>query len=84
MGKTVAMIDQELQSLKRTSGNMKVAGGTVWNVKQLGEVIAEHDKHNEIIKVEISHSFESKKGKSGYNYHIYFYSGFEDFREDQE
>jgi hypothetical protein len=62
MKKTVKILNEELQLLKKQLGMPhRIEEHCVWNAEQIRDVIEESDKKNEIIKVEIVRGFEPGK-----------------------
>jgi hypothetical protein len=50
--------------------DLKVASGVCWNLEQLAREIEEYDEHNEMVKLEVQHSFSP--GKKCYLWTIYY------------
>lgn len=67
-----------VERVERAAGNLKVHGGTVWNLAQLSDVIARHNKHNELIKVEVHNRNSGFKEQWGYLIYAYDSMQFEE------
>jgi len=67
MKKTVKILNEEIQLLKRQLGmTHKIEEHCVWTPEQIADVIRKCDKQNALIKVEITHGVESRALKPSY------------------
>lgn len=68
---TVSTLDERVKNLERTRANVFVAAGTVWNFKQLNEVIDEYSHYGELVKLELT--IDHSPNKNAYHYIIWHY-----------
>ena len=70
MIKTKADLEKDINVLRKEKGNIHYSGYTVWNTKQIKDVLDKHDQQNGIVKVEISHGFVP--GKKCYEVSVWY------------
>jgi hypothetical protein len=68
---TVAKLDERITKVEKRQPNVYVAAGTVWNYKQLNEVIDKHSRYGELIKMELT--IDHAPSKNAFHYIIWHY-----------